>query len=103
MNKNGNRFDHLTCVRVRPNHFNLILVPDNDSDNDENISGNGDKSKSLDAHMNPKIVRLARQVIDERMLDDEDVCDMDQLNERITKIENMLTCIVDKLNNLNQK
>lgn len=100
----NNRFDGLACIRVRPNSFNVILVPD-DSANDDYISESGEKSKSLHAHMNSKIVRLARQIIDKRLLDEEDDCDcdMEQLNQRITKMENVMLSIVDKLNDLSEK
>lgn len=76
---------------------------DHDSEINDEISEIGPKSKSLHAHMKSNIVRNARQIVDKRSLDEDDDCDIEQLNQRITKMETMLLIIVDKLNSLAEK
>lgn len=98
--RKSKRFDALPCVRVRPNKYNLVLVPDLDSAANDEISEYRAKSISLHAHMESQIVRDARQIVDKRSLDEDNHSDCDGLNQRISKMETMLITIVDKLNNL---
>lgn len=79
-----------------------MLAPDFDSANAKLTEKNG-FSKSLRAHMDPKIVRAARKIVEKKSADEEDDCDVEQLFERITKMETMLKIIVDKLNDLVRK
>lgn len=73
-----------------------------DSANDETTE-KGVKLKSLHVHLDSKIVRNARQIVDENLLDEQDVCEVEQLTKRIANMENMLKIIVDKLNDLIHK
>lgn len=82
-------------IRVRPNIFNLILKPDESSAKDKHGHC---PSKSLDSIMDPKIVRAARQIVESN--DEQDDSTIEQLNERITKMETMLRIIVERLNDL---
>lgn len=76
-----------------------MLAPDFDSDNGEK----GDYSKSLHAHMDQKTVKAAHQIVERKLVDEQDDCEVEQLNERITKMETMLKIIVGKLNDLVRK
>lgn len=89
-------------IRVRPNFFNLILKPDYSSAKDKDKLAHC-ASRSLDSIMDPKIVRAARQLVEQNSAADEEECNIDQLNERITKMETMLRIIVDRLNDLVRK
>lgn len=53
--------------------------------------------------MDPKVVRAARNIVEQNAADEQDDCDIEQLNARITKMETMLKIIVDKLNELVRK
>lgn len=94
-------------IRVRPNLFNLILKPDYNSAKDKHVHMGKHceycSSTSLDSIMDPKIVRAARQLVEQNSADDQDDCNIDELNDRITKMETMLKTIVDRLNDLVRK
>lgn len=92
----------LKSIRVRPNFYNKILISDSDFVEPE-LNGEDDKLKYLPAHLDAKIIHTARQIVVNNSLDDESNCDIEHLNKRITKMENMLELIVDKLNNLIHK
>lgn len=100
INRKSKKFDGLTLIRVRPNNFNLILKPDYNSAKDKHLHC---PSQSLGSHMDSKIVRAARQIVERNSADEQEDSGIEQLNERITKMEGMLKTIVDRLNDLVRK
>lgn len=93
-------------IRIKPNANNQILIPDSGSNDDVNQTDDNLTPLLCIHHlscsnrctrMEPKIVKLALQVLDKRTNEQHDEHEKEQFNKRITKMEATLERIAEHM------
>ncbi|XP_031634835.1 transient receptor potential cation channel protein painless-like [Contarinia nasturtii] len=99
-------------IRIKPNDNNQILIPDTNNTNDE-VNQTDDNLRPLlcfhrlccnrCTHMDSKIVKLAFQCLEKTAIEQHEENEREKHNERLTRMEETLETIVDKLNDILNK
>lgn len=99
-------------IRVKPNDYNQILIPDLNNHDDESVDG--ESSTPLRcihfisctdpcARMDTKIMKHAFRVLERNAIGEHVDDEREKLNTRMTEMENTLKIIVNKLDDLSNK
>lgn len=99
-------------IRVKPNDYNQILLPDLNTHDDESVDGESStplrcihiiSCSDPCARMDSKIMKHAFQVLERNAIEEHDDDEREKLNKRMIEMENTLKIIVHKLDDLSNK